>query len=65
MRQFVNDSVNGYLVEVICATDVSVNPRYGSWSNETCDGASPRLPSVVPPEGPASQEPEPSFPFEG
>jgi hypothetical protein len=38
---------------VICDGDVSVNPRYGTWMSQACDGLAPQLPQVRPPAGPA------------
>ena len=49
--------INDYLVEVICGTEVDVNPRYGSWTGETCEAAVPQLPSIRPPEGPIGSTP--------
>lgn len=49
--------INRYLVDVICGTEVDVNPRYGTWTQETCDAPVPQLPSVRPPEGPISSTP--------
>lgn len=53
MQQYRETALNEYLVDVICGTEVDVNPRYGSWSAERCEGAAPQLPTVEPPEGPA------------
>jgi parvulin-like peptidyl-prolyl isomerase len=52
MQQAHDLRINEYLVKVICGTDVKVNPRYGTWTAETCEGPAPQLPSVQPPEGP-------------
>ena len=41
-----------YLLEVMCAADVDVNSRYGSWTSESCREVVPTLPRVEPPEGP-------------
>ena len=49
--------LNAYLVDVICGTDVDVNPRYGTWASESCEALVPQLPSVRPPEGPIGSTP--------
>lgn len=58
MVQARTQRVDDYLVGVICDEDVSVNPRYGSWTQESCEETSPRIPRVEPPDGPRSTEPE-------
>ena len=58
MAQARGQRVDDYLVRIICEEDVSVNPRYGTWTQETCDGDAPRIPHVEPPDGPRSTEPE-------
>lgn len=58
MAQARIQRVDDYLVDIICGEDVSVNPRYGTWTEETCESTSPRIPHVEPPEGPRSTEPE-------
>lgn len=52
MQQTHDNRVNDYLTSVICRGKVDVNPRYGTWGKESCDGLSPQLPQVKPPEGP-------------
>jgi parvulin-like peptidyl-prolyl isomerase len=49
--------INKYLVDVICGTDVDVNPRYGRWARESCEALVPQLPAVRPPEGPIGSTP--------
>ena len=56
MLSYHDQAINDYLVEVICDTEVSVNPRYGSWAIERCEGPAPQLPAVQPPEGPRRVE---------
>ena len=53
MQQAHDERINTYLTKVICNGDVSVNPRYGTWASQVCDGLAPQLPQVRPPEGPA------------
>lgn len=50
--------INEYIIDTICEGDVSVNPRYGTWTEETCDGLVPTLPNVQPPDGPRVTEQE-------
>ena len=58
VMQTVHDTrINRYLVDVICGTDVDVNPRYGRWARESCEALVPQLPSVRPPEGPIGSTP--------
>ena len=57
MQQAHDTRINAYLVDVICGTDVDVNPRYGTWSSESCEALVPQLPSVRPPEGPIGSTP--------
>lgn len=52
MQQAHDERVNEYLTQVICGGATSVNPRYGTWTAQTCDGLAPQLPQVKPPEGP-------------
>lgn len=52
MQSAHDERVNAYLVRVICAGKVDVNPRYGTWTSQTCAGLAPQLPQVRPPEGP-------------
>ena len=52
MQAAHDERVNEYLVRVICAGKVDVNPRYGTWTSQTCAGLAPQLPQVRPPEGP-------------
>jgi len=54
---------NEYLLEVMCAADVEVNSRYGSWTSSSCREVVPTLPRVEPPEGPIVPE-EPGVEFE-
>lgn len=58
MVQARTQRVDDYLVGIICEEDVSVNPRYGSWTQEACEDAAPRIPYVEPPDGPRSPAPE-------
>jgi parvulin-like peptidyl-prolyl isomerase len=51
MQNTHDERLNEYLTRVICAGDVSVNPRYGTWGAQACDGLAPQLPQVKPPEG--------------
>jgi parvulin-like peptidyl-prolyl isomerase len=53
MQQAHDERVNAYLTRVICGGDVDVNPRYGTWTAEVCDGLAPQLPQIRPPEAPA------------
>jgi parvulin-like peptidyl-prolyl isomerase len=48
-----DERINAYLARIICAGDVSVNPRYGTWETSSCDSLAQQLPSVRPPQGPA------------
>ena len=52
MAEARDTRVSEHVVNVICAGSVTVNPRYGTWSDEACDGPVPRLPRVEPPAGP-------------
>jgi hypothetical protein len=52
MQQSHDERVNAYLTRVICGGHVSVNPRYGTWTSQVCDGVAPQLPQVKPPDGP-------------
>jgi len=52
MQQSHDERVNEYLTRVICGGHVSVNPRYGTWTSQVCDGLAPQLPQVKPPDGP-------------
>jgi hypothetical protein len=52
MQQAHDERVNAYLTRVICGGHVSVNPRYGTWTSQVCDGLAPQLPQVKPPDGP-------------
>jgi len=55
MQQSHDERINSYLTRVICGGDVSVNPRYGTWTSQVCDGLAPQLPQVRPPEGPKGE----------
>jgi parvulin-like peptidyl-prolyl isomerase len=55
MQQSHDERVNAYLTRVICGGHVSVNPRYGTWTSQVCDGLAPQLPQVKPPEGPKGE----------
>ena len=57
MQSARDTRINRYLVDVICGTDVDVNPRYGRWERESCEAVVPQLPSVRPPEGPIGSTP--------
>jgi parvulin-like peptidyl-prolyl isomerase len=52
MQSAHDERVNAYLVRVICDGKVDVNPRYGTWTSQTCAGLAPQLPQIRPPEGP-------------
>ena len=52
MQQSHDERVNAYLTRIICGGHVSINPRYGSWTTQVCDGLAPQLPQVKPPDGP-------------
>jgi hypothetical protein len=52
MQQSHDERVNAYLTRVICGGHVSVNPRYGTWTSQVCDGLAPQLPQIKPPDGP-------------
>lgn len=64
MQQTLDETINGYLVGVICDGDVDVNPRYGTWGAASCDEIVPQLPSVQPPEGPRPPAVDPSGGFD-
>jgi hypothetical protein len=53
MQQAHDERINEYVTRVICGADVDVNPRYGTWTSESCDSPAPTLPRITPPEGPA------------
>jgi peptidyl-prolyl cis-trans isomerase D len=64
MQQARDTAINEYLVDVICGTEVEVNPRFGTWTADRCEGLAPQLPMVEPPEGPvapAGEGPELGF----
>jgi foldase protein PrsA len=52
MRATLDERINRYLVDTICKGDIAVNPRYGTWAQESCEGVAPTIPGVEPPEGP-------------
>jgi parvulin-like peptidyl-prolyl isomerase len=52
MRQLAEERVNEYFTDVVCEGNVTVNPRYGTWASESCDGAVRTIPRIEPPEGP-------------
>jgi parvulin-like peptidyl-prolyl isomerase len=53
MQQAREERQQSYFVEVFCGGDVHVNPRYGTWTTESCEGLAPQVPQIRPPEGPA------------
>ena len=56
MQEVRDRRINEYFVNVICEGEVSVNPRYGTWTDESCDEPAPRIPRIEPPEGPVGAE---------
>ena len=56
MQEVRERRINEYFVNVICEGDVSVNPRYGTWTSESCDEPTPRLPRIEPPQGPVGAQ---------
>lgn len=53
MDQVHNERARAALLRLLCDGKISVNPRFGTWTSETCDGPGQSLPTVRAPEGPA------------
>lgn len=53
MAQSLQRRQSQYFVDVFCGRDVHVNPRFGTWADESCSATPPQLPAIEPPEGPA------------
>jgi hypothetical protein len=64
MTATLDERINTYLVDTVCNGDVSVNPRYGTWGAESCEGVAPRIPGIQPPEGPRTTGGEEGLEFE-
>lgn len=52
MAQALQERQTQYFVDVFCDRDVHVNPRYGTWTDDSCGDVPPQLPTIEPPEGP-------------
>jgi len=64
MSATLDERINTYLVDTVCNDDISVNPRYGTWGAESCEGVAPRIPVIEPPEGPRTSGGEEGLEFE-
>jgi len=58
LQDSLSRGFNEYVLDVICATDVDVSSRYGTWTSASCREVVPTLPRVEPPDGPIRDEPE-------
>lgn len=52
MSQLLQQRQTQYFMDVFCDRDVHVNPRYGTWTDDSCAEVPPQLPTIEPPEGP-------------